>query len=499
MARTSAPAARPGYFRGTWSMVATLLLLAGLSGCGGESPAVLPPTAQAPAQETPLTPVLPTPPKTLAPIQETTPTPVLSAPTTEEELRSDRDRDNSPPATRADLRELVQGNNDFAFDLYRALSDEEGNLFYSPFSVSQALAMTFAGARSETERQMADTLQYRLPQSSLHPAFNSLDRALASRGKDPRGTQNQEEAKQYFRLNIANAVWGQYGYGFLPDFLDVLAENYGAGMRPLDFAGAPEESRARINDWVAEETEDKVKDLLPPGTIDPLTRLVLTNAIYFNASWHWPFDLRQTKMRPFHLEGGGSVDVPMMTETSKDFYGYTRGDGYQAVDVPYSYGEMSMTVLLPDEGDLGALEDSLNAELLDQIMDDVEIDYITLTMPLFEFESEFSLGKTLAGMGMPDAFDERADFSGMTGSKDLLISQIVHKAFVSVDERGTEAVASTAVVGKLVALGSGPRKDPIQVTVNRPFIFLIRDNATGTVLFVGRVMNPDPAGDKDGK
>ena len=191
----------------------------------------------------------------------------------------------------------MQGNNDFAFDLYRALSDEEGNLFYSPFSISQALAMTFAGAKGETERQMADTLQYRLSQGSLHPAFNALDQALASRGKDPRGTQNQEEAKQYFHLNIANAVWGQHGFGFLPDFLDVLAENYGAGMRTMDFAGAPEESRDRINDWVAEETGDKVNNLLQPGTIDPTTRLVLTNAIYFNASWHRPFKLSNTKLQ----------------------------------------------------------------------------------------------------------------------------------------------------------------------------------------------------------
>ena len=163
-------------------------------------------TAQVPAQKTPQTTALPTPTTASAPTQETAPTPVLSAPTTAEELRSDRDRDNSPPATRANLRELVQGNNDFAFDLYRALNDGEGNLFYSPFSISQALAMTFAGARGETERQMADTLHHRLPQSSLHPAFNALDRTLASRGKDPRGTQNQEEAKQYFRMNIANAV-----------------------------------------------------------------------------------------------------------------------------------------------------------------------------------------------------------------------------------------------------------------------------------------------------
>ena len=179
MAQTSAPAARPGYLRRIWPVVATLLLLAGLSGCGGESPEVLPPTAQAPAQETPQTTVLPTP-------------------TTTEELRSDRDRDKSPPATRADLRELVQGNNDFAFDLYRALSDGEGNLFYSPFSISQALAMTFAGAGGETERQMADTLHYRLPQSSLHPTFNALDRTLASRGKDPRGTPKPGRSQTVF-------------------------------------------------------------------------------------------------------------------------------------------------------------------------------------------------------------------------------------------------------------------------------------------------------------
>ena len=497
MAQTSAPAARPGYLRRIWPVVATLLLLAGLSGCGEESPEVLPPTAQAPAQETPLTPVLPTPTTALAPVQETPQTTVLPTPTTTEELRSDRDRDNSPPATRADLRELVQGNNDFAFDLYRALSDEEGNLFYSPFSISQALAlaMTFAGAGGETERQMADTLQYRLSQGSLHPTFNALDQELASRGKDRRGTLKEGEAKQYIRLNIANAVWGQHGYEFLPDFLDVLAENYGAGMRTMDFAGAPEESRARINDWVAEETGDKVKNLLRPETIDPNTRLVLTNAIYFNASWHWRFNSMNTKMLPFRLEGGGSVDVPMMTETAKAFYGYAKGDGYQAVDVPYAWREMSMTVLLPDEGALGALEDSLNADLLDQIMNDIEIDYVTLTMPLFEFESEFSLGETLAGMGMPDAFDDRADFSGMTGSQGLWIAEVVHKAFVSVDERGTEAAAATAVVLRK----SGASKEPIPVTVNRPFIFLIRDTATGTVLFLGRVMNPDPAGDNEEK
>ncbi len=349
--------------------------------------------------------------------------------------------------------------------------------------------MTSAGARGETLSQMADTLQHRLPQSSLHLAFNALDRTLASRGQGSRGTsQSDGEADQYFRLNIANAVWGQRGYRFLPDFLDVLAENYGAGMMVADFVGAPDESRVRINDWVAEETEGKVKDLLPPGVIDRSTRLVLTNAIYFNASWHWPFSPSRTELRPFHLLAGDTVRVPMMTETYRD-YGYAKGDGYQVVDIPYSWGEMSMTILLPDEGTaLEAFEASLDSELFDRIIAGIATDWVTLTMPLFEFESEFSLNDTLAGMGMPDAFGGKADFSGMTGSRDLWISEIVHKAFVSVDEKGTEAAAATGVV----MLESGPGKEPISVTVDRPFIFLIRDSGTSTVLFLGRVSNPDP-------
>ena len=453
-----------------WSAVGALLLLAGLAGCG---------------EELPLSVSSATPVPTAADLT----TAVGDGRTAVDKLRSDKDRSASTVGT-ADLAELVRGNNAFAFDLYHALSDGDGNLFYSPFSISQALAMTSTGARGETLRQMEATLHHRLSQSSLHPAFNALDRTLASRGQAPGGAPNDAgEAGQYFRLNIANAIWGQDGYHFLPDFLDVLAENYGAGMMAADFAGAPDESRVRINDWVAEETEGKVTDLLPPGAVDQSTRLVLTNAIYFNASWLWPFSPSRTEVRPFHLAGGGTVDVPMMTETYKG-YGYARSDGYQVVDVPYSWGEMSMTILLPDEGTtLEALEGSLDSEMFDRIIDDIETDYVTLTMPLFEFESEFSLDDTLAEMGMPDAFGGGADFSGMTGSRDLWISEIVHKAFVSVDEEGTEAAAATAVA----AIESGPGKAPIPVTVDRPFIFLIRDTGTGTVLFLGRVANPDPA------
>ena len=451
-----------------WSVAAALLLLAGLAGCGEDIPAVVSPTTPAPTASNLTTPVLPAP--------------------TAAELHSDKDR-SVPSVGPADLGELVRGNNAFAFDLYHALSGREGNLFYSPFSISQALAMTSAGARGETLSQMETTLHHRLPQSSLHPAFNGLDRTLASRGQSPGGAPNSDgEGGQHFRLNIANAVWGQEGYHFLPEFLDVMAEHYGAGMMAVDFVGAPDESRVEINDWVDEETESKIKDLLPPGTIDESTRLVLTNAIYFNASWLWPFSPRDTEARPFHPDGGGTVSVPMMTETTKDFYGYARGNGYQAVDLPYSWGELSMTILLPDEGRLEEFEGSLDSAMLDRIIDEIEIDYVTLTMPLFKFESEFSLGGALAEMGMPDAFASGADFSGMTGSRDLWIRAVVHKAFVSVDEEGTEAAAATGVV----MLTSGPSKDPIEVTVDRPFIFLIRDIGTGTVLFLGRVLNPAP-------
>ena len=490
-------ASRSRTLRWMWPLAIALLLLAGLTGCGGASRTAIPPATEPPVQATSPTQALPTqtpadeprPDGTTflratmpsAPTPATPPVTAPPQPTPAEELQSDKERTNSPRATAHDLRSLVRGNNAFALDLYQVLSNGEGNLFYSPFSISQALAMTLAGARGETERQMLDTLHYELSQDRLHPSFNSLDRELASRGRSLQG-----EEGQYFQLNVANAIWGQQGYEFLPGFLDVLAENYGAGLRTLDFAGAPEEARVRINDWVSGETEEKIKDLLPPGAVDRLTRLVLTNAIYFNASWSWPFDKRLTQERPFYMAEGGRVEAPMMSETSQYFYGYAKGDGYQAVDVPYSLDEMSMIILLPDEGMFHEFEDSLNAEVLDRILGDIEIDYVTLTMPLFKFESQFDLGETLAGMGMPDAFGAGADFSGMTGTRELRISKVVHKAFVSVDERGTEAAAATAVAVPT----SGPTKEPIPVTVDRPFIFLIRDTATGTLLFLGRMMNP---------
>ena len=392
---------------------------------------------------------------------------------------SDKERLTSPDVASSDITEQVEGNSAFAFDLYQYLRDEDGNLFYSPFSISLAMAMTYAGARGETEEQMAETLQFLLSQEKLHPAFNALDLLLASRGESAEGKDDKG-----FRLNIVNAIWGQKDYEFLAEFLDVLAENYGAGLRLLDFINAPEESRITINDWVSEQTEGRIKDLIPQGAIDALTRLVLTNAIYFNAAWLNPFEENLTDDAAFHLLGGGEVTVPMMRQTES--FGYAEGEGYQAVELLYDGGELSMVILLPEMGRFEAFEDSLDSDYVDSILSGVDYGQVALTMPKFEFESEFGLVDTLDNMGMPAAFSAQADFSGMNGTRDLAITDILHKAFVSVDEAGTEAAAATAVIiGENAMPG-----EPVEVTVDRPFVFLIRDIKTDSILFVGRVMNP---------
>ena len=394
-------------------------------------------------------------------------------------LMSDKPRETSPDVSEADLALLIDGNTAFAFDLYQALKEKDGNLFYSPHSISVALAMTYAGARSDTAEQMADTLEFLLEQERLHPAFNWLDAELASRGEGAQGKDGEG-----FRLNIVNAIWGQKDYSFLTEFLDVLAENYGAGLRILDFMNEAEKSRLAINDWVSDQTEDRIKDLIPEGAIDALTRLVLTNAIYFNAAWAYPFDEDVTANGAFYLLDGGQVTVPMMRQTES--FGYTEGEGYQAVELLYDGDELSMVVLLPASGNFEAFEEGLQDQKVSDIIGDLQPAQVVLTMPKFEFDSEFSLKNTLADMGMPIAFSEAADFSGMTGTRDLCISEVLHKAFVSVDEAGTEAAAATAVI---VGETSVPA-EPVEVTIDRPFIFLIRDIETGAVLFVGRVLNP---------
>ena len=394
-------------------------------------------------------------------------------------VMSDKPRETAPNVSEADLALLIQGNSAFAFELYQALRGEDSNLFYSPHSISVALAMTYAGARNQTTEQMAATLQFLLEHDRLHPAFNWLDAELAKRGEGAEGKDGEG-----FRLNIVNAIWGQKDYEFLSDFLDTLAQNYGAGLRILDFINETEKSRLTINEWVSDQTEGRIKDLIPQGVIDALTRLVLTNAIYFNAAWDYPFDEDMTADDLFYLLDDGQVTVPMMKQTES--FGYTEGDGYQAVELQYDGNELSMVIFLPEVGKFEAFEEVLQAQQVSNIISGLQPTLVALTMPKFEFDSEFSLKNTLSEMGMPIAFSGAADFSGMTGTLDLRISEVLHKAFISVDEAGTEAAAATAViVGE-----SGMPGQPVEVTIDHPFIFLIRDIETGAVLFVGRVMNP---------
>jgi serpin B len=400
-------------------------------------------------------------------------------PEVEEPVKSEKPRVTSPEVEKTDLSALVDGNSAFALDLYQALKGEDGNLFYSPYSISAALAMTYAGARGETEQQMADTLNFDLPQNRLHPAFNLLEQELARRGEGAEGKDGEG-----FRLHVTNDLWGQKDYTFLSDFLDTLAENYGAGLRTLDFINEPEESRLIINDWISEQTEGRIEDLIPQGLIDTLTRLVLTNAIYFNAAWQYPFNEESTSDGVFHLLEGGETTVPMMSQTES--FGYAEGDDYQAVELLYDGGELSMVILLPRSGHFKEFEETLDAGLVNEIINALERKEVAITMPKFEFESAFRMRETLKAMGMPIAFSDMADFSGMTGGRDLYIDEVVHKAFVSVDEAGTEAAAATAVIMKLTAMPA----EPVEFTVDRPFIFLIRDIETNSILFVGRVMNP---------
>lgn len=395
---------------------------------------------------------------------------------TAQDIRSDVPRVTPDDPAWNNLPALVEGNTAFATDLYRALFAENQNVFFSPYSISLALAMTLAGAAGDTEAQMRAVLH--LPQQQvLHAALNAIDQALRSRGL----TVKEEER---FRLRIVNALWGQQGQHFEQAFLDTLARYYDAGLRTLDLQHASEAARQTINQWVEEQTEGRIKGLIPEGAITPNTVLVLTNAIYFNASWQFPFRNEATHDGPFHLLDGSTVTVPLMYQSHE--FGYAAGPGYQAVELPYAGGELSMVVILPEQGRFAEWVSTLDGARLNEVLSGLSTQQVALTLPRWKFEYEVSLKDTLERMGMSQAFDSSADLSRMTGRRELFIQNVFHKAFVSVEETGTEAAAATAV---LVGRVSMPL-EPVTMTVDSPFLFLIRDLGTGTVLFLGHVVNP---------
>lgn len=376
----------------------------------------------------------------------------------------------------SDLQTFVKGNNAFALDLYAQLKNEEGNLFLSPYSISTALAMTFAGARENTERQMADVLYFTLGQRRLHSTFSSLE------------TQLKDYVKEAIELNIANALWLQTGYNFLKDFLELTEEHYDAGLNHVDFAKDSEAARKKINIWVEQKTNDRIQKLIKPGMINTLTRLVLTNAIYFKGEWANQFEEELTQENPFYITPETTVDVLMMNQ--EDRFKYFESDELQVLEVPYKGDDLSMVILLPIKKDgLTELEDSVNTDRLQEWMNVLAWRQVTVFFPKFTMTCEFKLGSALADMGMPIAFTGEADFSGMTGEKDLFISEVVHKAFVDVSEEGTEAAAATAVI----MVEEVTYIQPVRLAVFRadhPFLFMIRDNHSGSILFIGRVVDP---------
>ena len=390
-----------------------------------------------------------------------------------------KSRETNPTVAEGDTRNLVDGNNAFALDIYNSLRSENGNLILSPYSISLALAMTYAGARGETESQMAQTLHF-LPQDQLHPSFNALDLALK---KTP---INPDKDQEPMKLNIANSVWSEQTFPFQEDFLDTIAVNYGAGVHLADFINQAEPVRKEINKWVSDETEDKINDLLPQNSVGPDTRMVLVNAIYFKADWLTTFDANSTGDGAFYLIDGTEVTAEMMHE---GMFGvpYMQGDGYQAVELAYAGETAAMDIIVPDAGNFEAFGSSFNKERLDDIINGMQPASVELGLPKFEFTKDFSLSNALMNLGMSNAFDgELADFSGMTGDKDLFIGNVIHKAFVAVDEKGTEAAAATAVIMEIT---SAIMYD-VNLQVDRPFIFIIRDTVNGQILFIGRVMNP---------
>jgi len=409
----------------------------------------------------------------------TSPAPTTPLPVSFDVAQSSQSRITSPDVSPGQLAALVSGNSTFAFNLYQQLTQgNSGNIFYSPYSISTALAMTYAGANGDTATQMAKALDFTLPQAQLHPAFDDLALQLASRGQGASGTNGKS-----FALNIANALWCEKTYNFLPDFLNTLGQNYGAGVNLLDFVNSPEPSRVTINNWVSNETNNKINNLIPAGAIAPQTRLVLTNAIYFDAAWQNPFSADKTQNGTFNLLDGSTVSVPMMNNEAS--YGYTQGTGYQAVELPYSGGQVAMDIIMPDTGNFTTFESGMTAGSVSAIISNLQTKSINLTMPKFNFDSSFSLNSALSALGTPIAFSNQADFSGMTGNKDLTIADVVHKAYVAVDEQGTEAAAATGVVMSAMAV-----MNQNNVTIDQPFIFMIRDIQTGAILFVGRVLNP---------
>lgn len=389
--------------------------------------------------------------------------------------------DDTPPATEG-ADDVVEANTLFAYDLFHTLSSDkqyaEQNIFFSPYSISTALALTCEGAKGTTAEEIRSVFYFPADDAVRQEGYASLIAGL-----------NRPDAA--FTLKTANALWAEETYPFLPAYIETAQEYYAAEVRNMDFITAPEESRLTINGWVADQTEDRIRDLIPAGAITPLTRLVITNAVYFKGTWVLQFDENKTRPALFRTGQGESVTVDMMQRTDEDaIYNYTETDNLQILRMPYEHESgkaLSMLVLLPKDGDITTAEAALGTTDLADAVASMEATQVEVFFPKFTLETTYYLPDTLAAMGMQTAFGDEADFSGMDNTRFLFITDVIHKAFVEVNEEGTEAAAATAViVGRAVSVES-----PVPVfRADHPFIFLIEDDETGMLLFMGRISDP---------
>jgi serpin B len=378
----------------------------------------------------------------------------------------------------ADQAEVTKGNNAFALDLYGHLREQKGNLFFSPESISTVFAMADAGARGPTAAEMARVFHFTLPPDRLHPAMGAL---LADMNAPHPG----------YELRVADALWAQQDARFLPNYLQLMQSDYGADFHRVDFKTQPEAVRGTINRWVEQQTNNRIQNLIGPGVLTPMTRLVLTNAIYFKGTWRNPFEKGATQDGEFHLSAAQTATAPLMHRTGA--YRYYDGGAFQELELPYEGDDLAMVVLLPKQTDgLPALEQRFTAAAAQQWIDELAPAHkVILTLPRFTMTQQFELSGTLSAMGMPQAFTPAADFSGMTGKPELSISAAIHKAFIDVNEEGTEAAAATSTVMVATAmLRPAQEPPPIVFRADHPFLFMIRDTKTGGILFMGRVEDP---------
>jgi len=369
-------------------------------------------------------------------------------------------------ATTEGVASVVNANNQFTFELYSEIKDE-GNVFFSPYSISTALAMTYEGARGQTAQEMQEVLHFPEDANIRRPAFAKIYNLI-----------NKPRTK--YKLHTANALWAQKNYQFLNEYFGIIQQYYIGKVTNLDFVLETEKSRKTINDWVEEKTNNKIKDLIPQGALNQMTRLVLTNAIYFKGNWVQQFDKKDTIEEDFRISPGNTVKVPMMRLTGEEF-NYTETDELQVLEMTYAGEELSMLVLLPKQ-DLESIE--LDAGKLAELRSRLREQQVDVYMPRFTFETKYFLTNILKEMGMPTAFSMDADLSGMDGTKNLFITDVIHQAFVDVNEEGTEAAAATGVIVGLSAV------TPNIFRADHPFIFIIQERQTGYILFFGKVVDP---------